>query len=97
VATPNDYFLWTWLGYLNLANALCLAVAAVWPIRYGGIALVPWVGRLLFCGVWLWLLHTPVIAPVHEPLHYLLAHDAFWLLALTVFLVIHHVLRRRLA
>src|SRR5260370_11132380 len=71
---PDGAFLWTVLGYLNLANALCLAVAAVWPVRFGGIALVPWVGRLLSCGMWLWLLSTPVIAPARQRLWYLLGH-----------------------
>jgi hypothetical protein len=94
---PQDAFLWRYFGCLTLANALCLTVAVVWPLRYGGIVLVPWVGRLLSCGMWLWLLCTHAIAPAHAPLAYLLAHDAFWLLALTVFFALHYVLRRRLA
>jgi hypothetical protein len=97
VKIPTDGFLWPVLGWLSLANAVCLAAVAVWPGEYGGLTLVPWVGRLLSCGLWLWLLGTSVIHPAHEPLWYLLAHDAFFLLALTVFLVIHYVPRRRSA
>jgi hypothetical protein len=94
---PTDAFLWRYLGYLNLANTLCLTVAAIWPVRCGGIALVPWVGRLLSCGMWVWLLATPVIAAAREPLWYLLGHDACGLLALTVFLAFLYVLHRRSA
>jgi hypothetical protein len=97
VAPPHDAFLWKVLGYLSLANAGCLTIAAVWPVPFGGIALVPWVGRLLSCGMWLWLLATPVIAVAREPLWYLLGHDACGLLALTVFLAFLYVLHRRSA
>ena len=84
---PADAFLWPWFGWLSLAHAVCLAGIAVWPVEYRNLALVPWVGRLLSCGMWLWLLNTDSCRPAHAPLWWLLAHDAFWLLALTVFLV----------
>ena len=93
--TPSDAFLWQVLGVLYLANALCLAGAAIWPVEYGRLTLVPWVGRLLSCGMWLWLLGSHHIAPAHEPLWWLLAHDAVWLVLLTGVLVAHFASRRR--
>jgi hypothetical protein len=92
---PTDAFLWPVLGLLYLANAVCLAGAAVWPADYGSLTLVPWVGRLLSCGMWLWLLGSTHIAPAHEPLWWLLGHDAFWLVLLTGILVAHFTSRRR--
>ncbi len=94
-APPHDAFLWSILGYLNLANAGCLTVAAVRPLEFGGIALVPWVGRLLSCALWLWLLGQSRVVLAPAPLWGLLAHDAFWLIALAVFLVPQFTARRR--
>ena len=94
-ALDDRGFLLLTLGYLNLANAGCLIVAAVRPDRYRGLALVAGVGRLLCCGMWAWLLATDHIKPAHEPLYWLLAHDAFWLVALTVVLVVPFTSRRR--
>jgi len=86
LAPPTDGFLWTWLGWLSLANALCLVMAAIWPGSFRGLTYVPWLGRMLSCGMWLWLLGTDRIAPASAPLWWLLAHDALWLVALTVIL-----------
>jgi hypothetical protein len=95
IKSPADGFLWPVLGLLYLVNALCLAGAAMWPVEYGSLTLVPWVGRLLSCGMWLWLLGSRHINPAHEPLWWLLAHDAFWLVLLTGVLVAHFGSRRR--
>ena len=92
---PTDGFLLPVLGWLGIANSLCLVAACLKPGDHGGLTLVPWVGRLLCCGMWLWLLGTDRIAPAHEPLYGLLAHDAFWLIALGTFLVVHFMSRRR--
>jgi hypothetical protein len=95
VPRPTDGFLWPVLGGLSLANALCLVAAAVWPKDCGSLTLVAAVGRLLSCGMWLWLLGTDRIAPAREPLWWLLAHDAFWLLVLIVVIAVHFAARRR--
>jgi hypothetical protein len=94
-APPRDAFLWSVFGYLSLANAGCLAAAAIRPLEFSGFALVPWVGRLLSCALWMWLLGQSRVALAPEPLWGLLAHDAFWLVALTVFLVPQFIARRR--
>jgi hypothetical protein len=94
-APPHDAFLWSIFGYLNLANAGCLIAAAVRPVELGSIALVPWVGRLLSCALWLWLLGQSRVNLAPAPLWGLLAHDAFWLAALSLFLVPQFTARRR--
>jgi hypothetical protein len=92
---PHDAFLWSVFGYLTVANAVCLAAAAARPLEFGGFALPPWVGRLLSCALWLWLLGQNRVALASEPLWGLLAHDAFWLVALTVFLLPQFIMWRR--
>src|SRR5262249_2066860 len=44
------------LGGLLLFQAGCLLLAGWRPAIYGGLVLLPLAGRLLLCGVWLWLL-----------------------------------------
>ncbi len=81
-ASEDALFLWRVLGALFVGQGLCL-VAAVWrPADCGGLVLVPLAGRLLLCGIWLWLLGTPRVHLPPEPLRGLLLHDAAWLAVL---------------
>ena len=54
---PNDdgLLLCRLLGVLYLFHALFLILAAYRSATFGGLVLVPSLGRLGLCGVWLWL------------------------------------------
>ncbi len=75
------------LGALTLGYVPCLVPAALWPRRWGGLVVVPLLGRTLLAGVWLWLLHADRVHPSPESLHWLLIHDAVWLPVFALFLV----------
>jgi hypothetical protein len=77
-ATADARSLWRLLGVLLLGQGLCLIPAAWRPADCGGLVLVPLSGRLLLCGVWLWLLGTPRVSLPPGPLRGLLLHDAAW-------------------
>ncbi len=67
------------LGVLFLAHAAILILAVRQPRVYGGLTLAPLLGRMLSCGVWLWLLGSTRATADHGALLILLAHDAVWL------------------
>ena len=67
------------LGVLFLAHGPFLFLAARQPRVYGGLTLAPLFGRMLSCGVWLWLLGSGRTPADHAALLVLLAHDAVWL------------------
>jgi hypothetical protein len=76
---PQDaVFLWRVLGVLLFCQGLCLVPAARDPDGCGGLVIVPLSGRLLLCGVWLWLLGTSRLHLPAAPLGGLLLHDAAW-------------------
>jgi hypothetical protein len=77
-AGGDALFLERILGLLLLGQALCLLAAAWRPADCGGLVLVPLAGRLLLCGVWLWLLGTSRVYLPPTPLRGLLLHDAAW-------------------
>jgi hypothetical protein len=85
--SPDALSLWRLLGVLLVGQGLCLLQAAWRPADYGGLVLVPLSGRLLQCGVWLWLLGTPRLSLPPDPLRGLLLHDAIWLPLFLVFLL----------
>jgi hypothetical protein len=70
------------LGLLYLTQAAFLLLAAFLPGR-AGLAWAPLLGRLLSCGLWLWLLGS---ARFGTTVGVLLAHDAVWPPLLTAFL-----------
>jgi hypothetical protein len=72
-------FLWRILGLLLVGQGLCPIAAAWRPADCGGLVLVPLSGRLLLCGVWLWLLGTSRVHLPPTSLRGLLLHDAIWL------------------
>jgi hypothetical protein len=76
---PPQILLWRTLGVFLLAQVPCLVFAAVRPLEYRSLILVPLIGRTLLAGVWLWLLGTDRISLPRTPLFILLAHDAVWL------------------
>jgi hypothetical protein len=86
VEPPRDAFLWRGLGGLLLTHVVCLALAAWRPARWGGLALVPLIGRALQCGVWLWLRNTDRVHLPAGVLDGLLVHDVIWLPILAGFL-----------
>jgi hypothetical protein len=67
------------LGVLFLAHGPFLFLAARQPRVYGGLTLAPLFGRILSCGVWLWLLGSERTTADHTALLILLIHDAVWL------------------
>jgi hypothetical protein len=67
------------LGVLFLAHGPFLFLAARQPAVYGGLTLAPLFGRMLSCGVWLWLLVSERTHADHAALLVLLVHDAVWL------------------
>jgi hypothetical protein len=67
------------LGILFLAHGPFLFLAARQPRVYGGLTLAPLFGRILSCGVWLWLLGSTRTTADHAALFALLVHDAIWL------------------
>jgi hypothetical protein len=79
VASGDALFLWQVLGLLLVCQSSCLIAAAWRPADCGGLVIVPLSGRLLLCGVWLWLLGTSRVRLPPEPLRGLLLHDAAWL------------------
>ncbi len=85
---PSDdaLFLWWVFGVLLVGQGLCLVPAAWRPATCGELVIVPLSGRLLLCGVWLWLLGTTRVHLPAVPLQGLLLHDAAWLPVLLGFL-----------
>jgi len=75
------------LGLLFLAHAPFLLLAAHRPHIYGGLTLAPLFGRMLSCGVWLWLLGSGRTPADHAALLVLLVHDAVWLPVFAGFLL----------
>ncbi len=76
------------LGVLTLTHAPCLALGALRPRQWGGLVVVPLVGRGLLAGIWLWLLNTDGVRPSQDALRWLLVHDAAWLPLFIAFLVV---------
>jgi hypothetical protein len=76
------------LGVLTLTHAPCLVLGALRPRQWGGLVVVPLVGRAVLAGVWLWLLNADRVHPSPEALRWLLVHDAAWLPFFAVFLVV---------
>ena len=62
-----------------LAHAPFLILAVRQPRVYGGLPLAPFIGRMLSCGVWLWLLGSERTTANHAALLGLLVHDGVWL------------------
>jgi hypothetical protein len=85
-ANADALLLWRLLGVLLLGQAGCLVWAARRPAD-GGVVLVPLSGRLLLCGVWLWLLGSDRVSMPVGPLWGLFAHDAAWAVVLLGVLV----------
>jgi hypothetical protein len=80
IPTNNDgLLLCRLLGVLFLAHGPFLFLAARQPRVYGGLTLAPLFGRILSCGVWLWLLGSTRTTADHAALFALLIHDAVWL------------------
>ena len=77
------------LGVLYLFHALFLVLAARRPATLGGLVLVPLLGRLGLCGVWLWLLASGRMPAASNALLVLAAHDAVWLPVFAGFLWSH--------
>lgn len=67
------------LGLVYLAHAPFLILAVRQPGVYGGLPLAPFIGRMLSCGVWLWLLGSERTTANHAALLVLLVHDGVWL------------------
>jgi hypothetical protein len=85
---PRDrLLLWTLLGGLNVTQAALTALAAWRPVEWGSLALAPLIGRLLGCGVWLFLLGTDRIDVPDGPLVILTLHDAVGAAILAAFLI----------
>jgi hypothetical protein len=84
---PDRLLLTRALGALLLTHVPCLVLAALRPLQWGGLVLVPLLGRALLAGVWLWLLHADRVQPSPQALHALLLHDAAWLPVFVAFLV----------
>jgi hypothetical protein len=78
-APADALSLWRLLGVLLLGQGVCLIAAAWRPGDCGSLVVVALCGRLLLCGVWLWLLGTPRVRLPPVPLRGLLLHDAVWL------------------
>ncbi len=84
VTPPQDRFLLPVLGALLLGQGLCLLGALLRPREWGGLVWVPLLGRLIFVGLWLWLLGA---GRLPEPRAYLLlAHEVLWIPGFAVFL-----------
>ena len=80
IAPNNDGLLLCRLvGALFLTHGPVLFLAAGQPRVYGGLTLAPFFGRILSCGVWLWLLASTHTTADHAALFALLIHDAVWL------------------
>jgi hypothetical protein len=84
--SPDSLLLARALGGLLVFQAGCLLLAARRPADCGGLVLLPLAGRLLQCGVWLWLLGTDRVSLPPAPLRLLLLHDAVWLPLFLAFL-----------
>ena len=78
-SNSDALFLCRLLGVLFIGHAPFLILAARQPGVYGGLTLAPLIGRVLSCGVWLWLLGSTRTTADHAALLVLLAHDAVWL------------------
>jgi hypothetical protein len=84
---PDDdgFLLCRALGLLYVTQALFVILAAFRP-RCAGLALAPLLGRLLACGVWLWLMGSGRMPSAVAALLALLANDALWPPLLAAFL-----------
>jgi hypothetical protein len=91
---PRDrLLLWAVQGPIALVYALFLVILIWRPDRHGSLALAPLLGRLLGCGVWLFVSVSPRAALPEGPGLLLAAHDGFWSLVLAAFLVVWWRLR----
>jgi hypothetical protein len=89
IPSNNDgLFLCRLLGVLFLAHGPFLFLAVRQPRVYGGLTLAPFFGRILSCGVWLWLLGSTRTTADHTALFALLVHDAVWLPLFACFLTV---------
>ena len=77
-ANDDGLLLCRLLGALYLTYALFLALAVYRPAAFGGLTLAPFLGRLILCGVWLWLLGSGRMSAAANALLALLTHDAVW-------------------
>jgi hypothetical protein len=82
------------LGVLFLAHGPFLFLAARQPRLYGGLTLAPLFGRILCCGVWLWLLGSTRTTADHAAIFALLIHDAVWLPLFACFLLVSPTRKR---
>lgn len=74
------------LGLLGLAYALYLVILIWRPDRHGPLAIVPFFGRLIGVGMWLFVLASDRVEIASGPALLLAAHDGFWALVLAGFL-----------
>ena len=86
--TRDGVLLCLTLGALTLTHAPCLILAALRPRTWGGLVVVPLVGRALLAAAWLWLLNAERVRPSPDALRWLLVHDAVWLPLFVVFLLV---------
>jgi hypothetical protein len=86
-ATSDRVLLWRALGALSLCQALCLGAAAIRSVDWGGLVLIPLLGRAPQAGVWLWLLGADRVVLPARPLALLLTHDALGALVFLALLV----------
>jgi hypothetical protein len=84
ITPPQDKFLLPVLGALLLGQGLCLVGALLRPREWGGLVWVPLLGRLLFAGLWLWLLGAGRLP--EQRAYLLLAHEMLWIPGFAVFL-----------
>jgi hypothetical protein len=77
--SPDALLLCRALGALAGFQGVCLLFAAFRPAANRFLVLLPFSGRVLFCGVWLWLLGSDRVRLPTDRLELLLLHDAVWL------------------
>jgi hypothetical protein len=101
IPAPRDAGLWHLLAFCSLAHAVALVLAAWRPASFGGLVVLPLVGRAITAGLWLWALGTiatfpenRVPFPHREPLVALAVHEAIWLPLFLGFLVILRISSR---
>jgi hypothetical protein len=76
--SPDALLLCRALGAIWIFQGVCLFFAVVRPAENGLVVLLPLSGRMLLCGVWLWLLGTDRVTLPADRLRMLLLHDAIW-------------------
>jgi hypothetical protein len=101
IPAPRDAGLWHLLAFCSLANAIALGLAAWRPASFGGLVVLPLVGRAITAGLWLWALGTIDSFPENrvpfqhrEPLLVLALHEAVWLPIFLGFLFILRISSR---